>query len=122
VDVLNGPEARLLRLARASVVDGVVVHVAGEVDLVTAPQLDDELTDVEVRPVPPARLVLDLTEVTFLASVGLAALIDHDERCREAGIELRVVAGNRTVSRSISSIGLAATLDVYDSLDDAVGP
>lgn len=120
--VLDEPDAQLLRLARVSVADGIVVRVAGEVDLVTAAQLDDELTDVEAQPAPPARLVLDLTEVTFLASVGLAALIDHDRRCREAGIELRIVAGNRTVSRSISLIGLAATLDVYDSLDDAAGP
>jgi anti-sigma B factor antagonist len=109
-------------LARVAVDDGIVVGVAGEVDLVTAPQLDDELTDVEDQPSPPGWLVLDLTEVTFLASVGLASLINHDKRCREAGIELRIVAGNRTVSRSISLIGLVATLDVYDSLDVAVGP
>lgn len=110
----------LLRVWHEPAPGGLVVHVAGEIDLVTAPQLTDELVAVEKQSPPPARLVLDLTEVTFLASVGLSALLDHDRRCREVGSKLQVVTGNRTVARSIVLTGLAETLTVFDTLDEAV--
>jgi len=109
-----------LRMRREIRDTAVVVHVAGELDLVSAPILDQELTEVE-RLVPvPVPVVLDLTEVTFLASVGLSLLIDHDRRCSEAGSALRVVAVNRPVVRAIAVTGLADTVTVVSSIAEAI--
>ncbi len=122
VDMPVGDESQegsLLRVTREPVADGVVVHVAGEVDLATAPQLVGELVELENQAPLPAWLVLDLTDVTFLASVGLSALVEHDKRCRDAGVELRVVAGNRIVARAITLTGLAETLRLFDTIDQA---
>jgi anti-anti-sigma factor len=116
--MLNQPDHSelLLRVSR----EGAVVHVAGEVDLVTAPRLADELTKAESAVSPPETVVVDLTEVSFLASAGLRVLLEHDERCRESGRELCVVAGNSSVARSISVTGLTEVLTVRDSLDQAL--
>ena len=46
-----------------------VLAVGGEIDMVTAPQFEKAIDDVLAD--DPATLVIDLTEVTFLASVGL---------------------------------------------------
>ncbi|MGZ5300179.1 MAG: STAS domain-containing protein [Actinomycetota bacterium] len=53
--------------------DAAWVHVAGEVDVVTAPELEQTLRGVESH----ARLVvLDVRGVTFIDSTGLHAIVD----------------------------------------------
>lgn len=53
----------------------VVLVVAGEIDLLTAPQFQEALTRaLEDR---PETLVVDLSKVEFMGSAGLAALVDR---------------------------------------------
>ncbi|MGB3437614.1 MAG: STAS domain-containing protein [Actinophytocola sp.] len=99
---------------------GVVIRAAGEIDLVSAWKLREALDRVEVRPVSAGPVVVDLTEVTFLGSVGLSLLVEHSQRHRDAGGVLWVVTGNRFVARAIAMTGLSDTLTVYDTLDDAM--
>jgi len=98
----------------------VVVHVAGEVDLSSAAGLDQRLDEAERLVPQPVPVVLDLTDVTFLASVGLSLLIDHDRRCTQAGSALRVVAANRAVVRAIAVTGLTDTVTVVSTLAEAL--
>ena len=55
-----------------------VLAVGGEIDMVTAPQFEKAIDDVLAD--DPPTLVIDLTEVTFLASVGLQLLARANER------------------------------------------
>lgn len=99
---------------------GVVLHAAGEIDLVSAAKLGEALDGVEPRPASSGPVVVDLTGVTFLGSVGLSLLVKHNQLHRDAGGMLRVVTGNRLVARAIAMTGLAETLNVFDTLDQAV--
>jgi anti-sigma B factor antagonist len=89
----------LLQVQRRVNGTGVVVHVAGELDLLTALGLVDELTTARTPARALGPVVIDLTDLTFIASVGLSILIAHDRLCRAEDMELRVVAGNRVVAR-----------------------
>lgn len=104
-----------LRVWRA----GNIVRAAGEVDLVTAPLLADELTETTEVITPPGPLVVDLTDVTFFASAGLSVLIEHHQHCVQRGVELRVVPGNKTIARTLDMTGLTGTLAVFDTLTKA---
>jgi anti-sigma B factor antagonist len=55
-----------------------VLAVGGEIEMVTAPQFEKAIDDVLAD--DPPTLVIDLTEVTFLASVGLQLLARANER------------------------------------------
>jgi|tagenome__1003787_1003787.scaffolds.fasta_scaffold20690417_1 anti-sigma B factor antagonist len=99
--------------------DGTVVAVAGEVDLVTAPVLGEALTQA-VETTPRGVLVLDLTEVSFLASVGLMLLVEHRQRCADVGLDLRVVPGNKAIVRLLNRTGLNVVLRVFDTVADAL--
>lgn len=78
--------------------DGTIrVVVRGELDLATGARVEDALRSAERD--GPARLVLDLTGVTFFDSTGLQVLLDADVRAREAGRELVVAPGNGEVLR-----------------------
>lgn len=66
-------------------------------------------------------VVIDLAGVTFLASPGLAVLVEAQEHSMRTHKSLRVAAGNEAVKRSIELTGLAQILslapDVRTALD-----
>lgn len=93
-----------------------VVAADGTVDLHTVPRLADAVAAALTQ--RPARLVIDLTEVGFLAAAGLHVLLDaqHDAGDRT---QLRVVATG-TALRSISLTAQDEVLAIYPTLADAV--
>ncbi len=90
----------------------VVVRAGGELDILTAPRLSQQLDRAEAIVVPPAPVVLDLTGLTFLGSAGLSVLLEHHERCLALGSRLRIVPGGRAVTRPLSMTGLDRVLTV----------
>ena len=62
--------------------------VAGELDASNAPELRAEIFAVGTD---WARLVIDLTDLTFIDSVGLSTLVAAKKLSREQGFELFVI-------------------------------
>jgi anti-sigma B factor antagonist len=98
--------------------DGVsVVSVSGEIDLVTAPALEQAIGAVVAE--SPTALVIDLSAVEFLGSVGLKILAATYERLgTSAGFG--VVARGPATRRPIHLTGLDKTFPLYPTLDDAL--
>ncbi len=71
------------------------LRVSGEVDMLGAPGLAAALTTAAGHTRAPARLVVDLSEVSHLGRAGLAELLACRRRCRQAGTRMRVVVGPR---------------------------
>lgn len=89
--------------------DGTVLALAGELDIASAPILEkavDELDPVDASP----RLVLDLSEVTFMDSTGLRALLVARQQAGESGRDLVLRPGPRQVQRVFE---LSGTLDRF---------
>jgi anti-sigma B factor antagonist len=95
----------------------VVLRVAGELDLLTTPTLA-EACDEALRARPPV-LVIDLTSVTFLASVGMSAIVAAHEAGGDT-TKVRVVGGTRETLRPITVTGLDHLLSVYSELNAAL--
>lgn len=95
----------------------VVVQVAGEVDLVTADDLE-EIVAAGIASGPTA-LVLDLTGVSFLDSAGLAMLVRGHAAAGER-VAFRVVATQRAVLKPISLTGMDAMLAVFATVAEAL--
>jgi anti-sigma B factor antagonist len=98
--------------------DGVtVLSVDGVVDLATSPPLEELLGElIEER---PNALVIDLTDVTFLASVGLRILAESHERTGGTG-KFAVVASGAITARPIQLTKLDEFLALYSTVDEAV--
>ena len=98
--------------------DGItVLLVDGVVDLSTSPPLEDLLTELVEE--SPHALVMDLTAVSFLASVGLRILAETHERVGGTG-RFAVVAAGPITARPIQLTKLDEFLALYPTLDDAV--
>jgi anti-sigma B factor antagonist len=114
-----GKPGDLLRVSSTARGTTAVVTASGEVDLGTASALDDALTDVESWEPRPTRTVLDMSGVTFVASVGLGVLTQHHWRCAELGMPLVVVTANRTTLRALEITGLTDLLTIVATQDEA---
>ncbi len=98
--------------------DGVVIlQVTGEIDLLTAPRVEEAMTPL-LRERPPV-LVVDLSGVTFLASAGLKLLVAAQQASRE-GTRIRVVASDQHTFRPIEMTGLTETIAVYATVAEAL--
>jgi anti-anti-sigma factor len=95
----------------------VVLRVAGELDLLTTPTLSDACT-AALASRPPV-LVIDLSGVTFLASVGMSAIVAAHQTAG-AHTKVRVVGGSRDTLRPITVTGLDTLLSVYPALAAAL--
>ncbi len=94
-----------------------VVRVSGEIDLVTAPALEHAIDAVVAE--SPTALVVDLSGVEFLGSVGLKILAATYEKLGTA-TQFGVVARGPATRRPIHLTGLDKTFPLYPTLDDAL--
>lgn len=108
-----------LRLARHSLGDAVVVAVAGELDLFTAPVLRDEVRDAIKQ--DGAKLVLDLHQLSFMDSSGLSVLIEAWRLATGEGGGVSLAAPQAPVARILHTTGLDRRIKVYSDVDSAVG-
>jgi anti-sigma B factor antagonist len=94
-----------------------VVRVSGEIDLVTAPALEQAIGAVVAD--SPSALVIDLSAVEFLGSVGLKILAATYEKLATS-TQFGVVAHGPATRRPIHLTGLDKTFPLYSTLDDAL--
>lgn len=93
----------------------VVLATRGDVDMVTAPSLEEAIGTVATK--EPEAIIVDLSGVDFLASAGMSALVTaHNQLSRR----LAVVADGPGTSRPLKLVGLDAVLRLYPSVDDAL--
>lgn len=86
------------------------LQVVGEIDLATAPLLRSRAMEQLER--GPRVLVLDLEEVSFLGSSGLAVLIQIRTEAMRRDVGLRLVSSSRAVLRALTATGLIELFDV----------
>jgi anti-sigma B factor antagonist len=97
----------------------VVLSVRGEIDALTTPQLEPAVA--ELLDGPDDRRVIDLSEVSFLASSGLAVLIRAAQLAEERGARLRLVLVTRAVRRPLQITGSDQLFELFDDPDAAIG-
>jgi anti-sigma B factor antagonist len=108
----------LLKLAERRDGDAVVLSAEGIVDTAAAPTLTDQIRAILRR--RPAVLVIDLTEVTFLATAGMSVLMEAHRKCEELGISFRVVAQGPVTVKSMQLLGIDDLLAIYPTVPTAL--
>src|SRR3954451_13140709 len=86
----------------------------GELDLATAPELEDRVLAALKDAAQP--VVLDLRELTFMDSTGVRTIVAAHQTAGSTGCELRVVrpARDSPVSRVIEISGIDEALGLVD--------
>jgi anti-sigma B factor antagonist len=97
---------------------GLVVTVTGELDIATAPALRDHLT--AAIDAGKDRLVIDLSEISFLDSVALATIVHAKQRLPEHGRMALAIDPSSYVMLVFESGGLPKVLDLVDTRAQAI--
>ncbi len=98
---------------------GAVLRVTGDVDLHTASTLRERAVSVVEEGVP--HIVLDLSQVDFVDSTGLSALISLLHVAQKANGSVRLAAVPDRLVRMVNMTGISQLLPVHPTVADALG-
>jgi anti-sigma B factor antagonist len=111
---------QLLRVETRRAGSAMVVTVAGEVDMFTAPRLESAVGRALADPAV-GMIVVDLTDVDFLDDAGLSALVTAHRAAERQDDPLRIVVDhNRPVVRPLQITGLERVLALYYDVAEAL--
>ncbi len=92
-----------------------VCRPAGELDAYTVAKFREALAELASAP----RLLIDLSDVPFMDSAGLGALIGGIRRAREADGEVTVACSRPTLTRLLHTTGFDRIVPVTDTVEEA---
>jgi len=96
--------------------DRVVLSLHGELDLASAPLLQDEIESAEAE--DATLVVLDLDDLEFIDSTGLRIILSAHERSQERGQMLALTRGSQQVQRLMSITRAGEHLRIIESPDE----
>ena len=97
--------------------DGLTVcQPVGELDAYTVPDFRERLTEAATM----GNVIIDLSEVPFMDSAGLGALIGGIRRTRENGGEVAVACSRPTLTRLLHTTGFDRIVPVTETMEEAV--
>ena len=94
-----------------------LVALTGEVDLYTAPELKQELLRLVEQ--GAQRIIVDLTDTTFIDSTMLSVLLSTLKRLRPSGGQLGIVCTDRNIRKIFEITLLDRVFALHETLDDA---
>jgi anti-sigma B factor antagonist len=95
-----------------------VIAVRGEIDLFTAPELKQKLA--EAIEAGRNKVVVDLTETTFLDSTALGVLIGAVKRLRSDHGRLVLVNVDANIAKTFEITGLDQIFTILSTREDAI--
>ena len=97
--------------------DGVVVRLAGELDLYNAPEIRETL--LEEAATAPDRLVVDLSAVEFVDSTALGVLIEARSKLQNRR-SFMIAAPRIETRRALEISGLDKHFSIHDTVEEAL--
>jgi anti-sigma B factor antagonist len=95
-----------------------VVSVSGVLDMLTSPQLENAIAGATSK--DPGAVVVDLSDVEFLASAGMGVLVAARDKA-DGKYGFAVVANGPATSRPLKLVGLADVVGLHSTLAEARG-
>ena len=99
--------------------ESVVIRPQGRLNLLAAPRLREVVAQSVAQGRP--RIVVDLSETTFMDSSGLGALVAGLKSSRQGGGNLRIARLSPQVEMVLTLTNLDRVLKPYPSVEDAFG-
>ena len=100
--------------------DALIIHAGGEIDGCNEDTWRHLVGEAAAIVTAPGPLVVDVTDVDFMGCCAFTVLADESQRCRQRGVELRLVSLAPVVSRIVHACGLTGVLPIYPTVDDAL--
>jgi anti-anti-sigma factor len=109
--------AAKLEIASETQPQAVIVHLSGRIDSATAPQASQAF---KVAFQPQKALIVDLTNVDYLSSAGISALLSLGKETRRRRKRLILAGVNPRVRAPLELAGLTSLFEIYETLEAAL--
>jgi anti-sigma B factor antagonist len=96
-----------------------VIELGGEIDLYTAPEFKERM--VELIDAGKNRIVVDLSDATFIDSTTLGVLVGGVKRLRPSGGGLALVCTDQNITKILEITGLDRVFPIHATRDEALG-
>jgi anti-anti-sigma factor len=104
------PKRADLQIRTTAAGDACTLAFVGEIDLSNSTRAAHHLELVFAREPPPSALLLDLSGLTFIDSVGLAVLLSARRDAAAVGCRLSVESMSPAIARLFETTGVADLL------------
>ena len=98
--------------------DKAVLHPIGRMDVETSPEVRQTILDLVEQKVNT--VIVDLSQVEFMDSSGLSALVSGMKALRRIEGKLNICNANAQIRTALRLTMLDRVLPVFDSLDEAL--
>ncbi len=95
-----------------------LIGIEGEIDANTARRLDRTLKDLLAQ--DHSRLVLDASQMSFISSAGLRAIVYAQREARKCGGQVRVCGLNALARQIFEMAGLDEFLQICETRQEAM--
>lgn len=110
-EIQSRPLPTELSIIRRDESDGVVLAPSGELDVVSAPELQSRVSDVLAE--GHARVLIDLGGLRFVDSAGVSMLIKAKQEAQAAGRMLLLRRPTEQLQRVFAVVGMADWLEPF---------
>jgi anti-anti-sigma factor len=99
--------------------NGIIkVNLSGRMDIL-GPQ-DIDLTFTKLTATPKALILVDMSEVSFLASLGMRILLSSAKALSNCGGKMAIYMPQATVLDVLEASGVSSLISVYEDLEEAM--
>ncbi len=105
----------MLEIETSRIVNDLVCKPMGDLDAYTVGKFRTALSRLENE----VRVIIDLTEVPFMDSAGLGALIGYMRRVRQNKHRVAVASSRPAITRLLHTTGFDRLVPVKETLDEA---
>jgi len=99
---------------------GVIMDLSGNVGIDDGPLLERSMESVLEQ--SPMLVVIDMSRLTFISSVGMSMLVKLHRTLKQSGGHVRIVAPPTDVFGVLDRAHLVEIIPIYGSVPQAFGP
>jgi anti-anti-sigma factor len=94
------------------------IRISERLDIAGTAEIEGQLAELGAS--APRHVILDLTQVTFLGSIGIRAIIGNAQLLQKCGGRMvMLVAENTPVSKTLDATGVDALIPIFTEIADA---
>ena len=96
----------------------VIIALTGEIDMKCSGKIKDKFAEIFLQ--KPNSIIVDLTEVGFMDSSGLAVLVGALKQSRNSDCKLKIANLTEDIRAIFEICRLETIFQIYDTVDEAL--
>jgi anti-sigma B factor antagonist len=108
-----------LKISERSVGEATIVDIVGNIDLSSSPELRKVLLR-ELKEKRTARVIVNMTEVRYIDSSGVASLVEGLKASRDTGLRFALVGLSKGAREVLQLSRLIKIFEIHDNEEQAL--